>query len=99
MTVAEQMTLTRALAVLATVCLTVLVLVAGIPTAALDVISEASLIEALKPLRARRTTLVIAHRLTTVRDADRMCAEFEASRRRSPAAVEAALAVGGSVAV
>ena len=39
-------------------------------TSALDAESEASVQEALAKLRAGRTTIVVAHRLSTVRDAD-----------------------------
>ena len=42
------------------------------PTAALDSISERLVFSALRRLRAGRTTFVIAHRLSTVRDADRI---------------------------
>lgn len=42
------------------------------PTSALDAASEALLVEALRNLPAGRTTLVIAHRLTTIRHADRI---------------------------
>ncbi|HBP21286.1 MAG TPA: ABC transporter permease, partial [Planctomycetes bacterium] len=41
-------------------------------TSALDAESELLVQEALDRLRAGRTTLVIAHRLSTVRDADRV---------------------------
>jgi ABC-type multidrug transport system fused ATPase/permease subunit len=40
------------------------------PTAALDTLSEQRVVEALRRLRHGRTTFVIAHRLSTVRDAD-----------------------------
>ncbi len=43
-------------------------------TSALDAESEAKVQEALKRLTKGRTTLVIAHRLSTVRDADRIIA-------------------------
>ncbi|MBV9117498.1 MAG: ATP-binding cassette domain-containing protein, partial [Acetobacteraceae bacterium] len=39
-------------------------------TSALDAESEAAVQEALRRLRAGRTTVVVAHRLSTVRDAD-----------------------------
>ena len=42
------------------------------PTSALDAVSEAAVIDALRRLRAGRTTIVIAHRLSTVRDATRI---------------------------
>jgi len=42
------------------------------PTSSLDAISEEIVFAALKRLRAGRTTIVIAHRLSTVRDADRI---------------------------
>jgi ATP-binding cassette subfamily B protein len=42
------------------------------PTSSLDAISEEIVFDALRRLRAGRTTLVIAHRLSTVRDADRI---------------------------
>ena len=42
------------------------------PTASLDTISERLVFSALRRLRAGRTTFVIAHRLSTVRDADRI---------------------------
>jgi ABC-type multidrug transport system fused ATPase/permease subunit len=41
-------------------------------TAALDTASEQAVQEALRSLRHGRTTLVVAHRLNTVRDADRI---------------------------
>jgi ATP-binding cassette, subfamily B, bacterial len=40
------------------------------PTASLDAVSEARVLEAVRTLRSGRTTFVIAHRLSTVRDAD-----------------------------
>jgi ABC-type multidrug transport system fused ATPase/permease subunit len=42
------------------------------PTAALDMISERLVFDGLRALQAGRTTFVIAHRLSTVRDADRI---------------------------
>jgi ABC-type multidrug transport system fused ATPase/permease subunit len=42
------------------------------PTSALDVATEHLVFEALERLMAGRTTLVIAHRLSTVRRADRI---------------------------
>ena len=43
-------------------------------TSALDAESEAAVQEALGRLRAGRTTIVVAHRLSTVRDADQVVA-------------------------
>jgi len=48
------------------------ILILDEPTSALDAISEEIVFAALKRLRAGRTTVVIAHRLSTVRDADRI---------------------------
>jgi ABC-type multidrug transport system fused ATPase/permease subunit len=42
------------------------------PTSSLDAISEEIVFAALRRLRTGRTTVVIAHRLSTVRDADRI---------------------------
>jgi ABC-type multidrug transport system fused ATPase/permease subunit len=42
------------------------------PTAALDTIAERKVTDAVRRLRAGRTTFVIAHRLSTVRTADRI---------------------------
>jgi ABC-type multidrug transport system fused ATPase/permease subunit len=48
------------------------ILILDEPTAALDALSEARVLDAVRRLRAGRTTLVIAHRLSTVREADRI---------------------------
>ena len=48
------------------------ILILDEPTSALDAISEEIMFATLKRLRAGRTTIVIAHRLSTVRDADRI---------------------------
>jgi ABC-type multidrug transport system fused ATPase/permease subunit len=48
------------------------ILVLDEPTSSLDAISEEIVFAALRQLRAGRTTVVIAHRLSTVRDADRI---------------------------
>jgi ABC-type multidrug transport system fused ATPase/permease subunit len=42
------------------------------PTASLDTVGEARIFETLRRLQAGRTTFVIAHRLSTVRNADRI---------------------------
>jgi subfamily B ATP-binding cassette protein MsbA len=42
------------------------------PTAALDVQTESELLEGLERLMADRTVLVVAHRLSTIRNADRI---------------------------
>ncbi|MBS1818008.1 MAG: ABC transporter ATP-binding protein [Acidobacteria bacterium] len=46
------------------------ILILDEPTSSLDAISEEIVFAALKKLRVGRTTIVIAHRLSTVRDAD-----------------------------
>jgi ABC-type multidrug transport system fused ATPase/permease subunit len=48
------------------------VLILDEPTSSLDAISEGAVFAALSRGRERRTTLVIAHRLSTVRNADRI---------------------------
>lgn len=48
------------------------VLILDEPTSALDAASEHAVMEALGRLMTRRTTLIIAHRLSTVRRADRI---------------------------
>jgi ATP-binding cassette subfamily B protein len=48
------------------------ILILDEPTAALDTLSESQVVDALHRLRAGRTTFVIAHRLSTVREADRI---------------------------
>ena len=48
------------------------VLILDEPTSSLDAISEEIVFSALRRLRSGRTTIVIAHRLSTVRDADRI---------------------------
>ncbi len=45
------------------------ILILDEPTSALDAISEEVVFDALRRLRAGRTTIVIAHRLSTIRDA------------------------------
>ena len=48
------------------------VLILDEPTSALDAATESALLEALHRLVEGRTTLIIAHRLSTVRNADRI---------------------------
>jgi ABC-type multidrug transport system fused ATPase/permease subunit len=48
------------------------ILILDEPTSSLDAISEEIVFNALRKLREGRTTIVIAHRLSTVRDADRI---------------------------
>src|SRR3954447_14432078 len=48
------------------------VLILDEPTAALDTIAEGQIVDAVRGLWAGRTTFVVAHRLSTVRDADRI---------------------------
>ena len=48
------------------------ILILDEPTSSLDAISEEIVFAALRRLRTGRTTMVIAHRLSTVRDADRI---------------------------
>jgi ATP-binding cassette, subfamily B, bacterial len=48
------------------------ILVLDEPTSALDPLSERQILYALRRLRKGRTTFVIAHRLSTVKDADRI---------------------------
>jgi len=44
-------------------------------TAALDARAEHALFDTIRELRQRRTVLLISHRFSTVRSADRMCAQ------------------------
>jgi ATP-binding cassette subfamily B protein len=48
------------------------ILILDEPTSSLDAISEEIVFNAIRRLREGRTTIVIAHRLSTVRDADRI---------------------------
>jgi ATP-binding cassette subfamily B protein len=48
------------------------ILILDEPTASLDTVSEQAVLHALERLQHGRTTFVIAHRLSTVRDADRI---------------------------
>jgi ABC-type multidrug transport system fused ATPase/permease subunit len=48
------------------------ILILDEPTASLDALTEARVLDAVRRLRAGRTTFVIAHRLSTVREADKI---------------------------
>lgn len=48
------------------------ILILDEPTAALDAVSEEQLMAALDNLPSERTTLIVAHRLSTIRNADRI---------------------------
>jgi ABC-type multidrug transport system fused ATPase/permease subunit len=48
------------------------ILIMDEPTSSLDARAEASIFDSLRELMADRTTIVIAHRLSTVRDADKI---------------------------
>jgi ABC-type multidrug transport system fused ATPase/permease subunit len=48
------------------------ILILDEPTASLDTVSEQAVLSALRQVRHGRTTFVIAHRLSTVREADRI---------------------------
>jgi ABC-type multidrug transport system fused ATPase/permease subunit len=48
------------------------ILILDEPTSALDAETEVMLLEALERLKKGRTTLIIAHRLTTIRSADQI---------------------------
>ncbi len=48
------------------------ILVLDEPTSAMDLLTEARLLEALERLMKGRTTLIVAHRLSTIRRADRI---------------------------
>jgi ATP-binding cassette subfamily B protein/subfamily B ATP-binding cassette protein MsbA len=50
------------------------ILVLDEPTSAVDTVTEASLLEALERLMKGRTTIIIAHRMSTVARADRIAA-------------------------
>ncbi len=70
------------------------ILILDEPTSALDVESESLISEALEQLPRGRTTLIIAHRLSTVRRADRI-AVMEGGRLVEEGAPEALLRSGG----
>jgi ABC-type multidrug transport system fused ATPase/permease subunit len=73
------------------------ILILDEPTSALDASAEALVVEALRNLMRDRSTLVIAHRLSTVRRADRI-AVLEKGRVVEDGAHEALLAAGGTYA-
>jgi len=66
-------------------------------TAALDLATEAAVIEATERLTARRTTILVAHRLTTAARADRI-AVIDQGRVVEQGSHEDLLAAGGSYA-
>jgi ABC-type multidrug transport system fused ATPase/permease subunit len=70
------------------------VLVLDEPTAALDSLTEAALMQAVERLMEGRTTFIIAHRLSTVQRADRI-AVIEAGRVAALGTHEELLAAGG----
>lgn len=70
------------------------VLILDEPTSALDVYTEEALLQALERLMKNRTTLIIAHRLSTVRCADRI-AVLQDGRVRECGTQDELLARGG----
>jgi ATP-binding cassette subfamily B protein/subfamily B ATP-binding cassette protein MsbA len=70
------------------------VLILDEPTSALDSASEKAVMDALKRLMADRTTLIIAHRLSTARVADRI-AVIEDGRIAEIGTHDALIATGG----
>lgn len=73
------------------------ILILDEPTSALDVESESLIAEALSQLPTGRTTLIIAHRLSTVRGADRI-AVLEAGKLVEQGSPEYLLRSGGEFA-
>ena len=55
------------------------VLILDEPTSAIDAITEASVLEALERLMRGRTTIIIAHRMSTITNADRVVALADGS--------------------
>ena len=74
------------------------ILILDEPTSSLDAISEEIVFAALRRLRAGRTTIVIAHRLSTVRDADRILVLDGGRDRRAGTARGAAEVAASSIA-
>ncbi len=70
------------------------VLILDEATSALDAATEARVQRALKALMAGRTTFIIAHRLSTVRDADEILV-FEAGRIAERGTFDGLVALGG----
>jgi ATP-binding cassette subfamily B protein len=70
------------------------VLILDEATSALDAATEARVQRALKALMQGRTTFVIAHRLSTVRDADEILV-FEGGRIVERGSFEALVQLGG----
>jgi ATP-binding cassette subfamily B protein len=70
------------------------ILVLDEPTSALDAVSEAKVKDALSTLFRDRTTLIAAHRLSTIREADRI-AYIEAGRILELGSHDDLMALGG----
>jgi ATP-binding cassette subfamily B protein/subfamily B ATP-binding cassette protein MsbA len=73
------------------------ILILDEPTSSLDPATEAAVLEALRTLMKGRTTLVIAHRLSTVRNADEIVV-IDAGRAVERGSHDALLAAGGAYA-
>jgi ATP-binding cassette, subfamily B, bacterial len=67
------------------------ILILDEPTSALDVQTEAEVMAGLRRLMAHRTTIIVAHRLSTIRSADRILMVRSGTLReiQSPADIEA----------
>jgi ATP-binding cassette, subfamily B, bacterial len=72
------------------------ILILDEPTSALDVETEGLVLEALERLMAGRTTLIIAHRFTTIRNADQVVV-LEHGRVVEAGTHEALIGTGGGV--